>query len=957
MKKIIFFVCFITTNTLLAQEYFQQEVNYKINVELDDINHTLIGNIEIEYTNNSNDDLEFIWFHLWPNAYKDKTSALSKQLLENGDKSLYYAKEEEKGRIDGLKFKINNKIVRWDYHPEHQDICKIILKNPLTKGNSIIISTPFHVKIPHAKFSRLGHMSQSYMITQWYPKPAVYDKDGWHPMPYLDQGEFYSEFGKFDVSITLPNNYTVGATGELQTKSEITRLNKLAIITDTIKRFKNDMSFPPSDLNKKTLRFTQENVHDFAWFADKRFHVLKGEVELPNSKKKVTLWSMFTNNEAELWRNSIEYIHDAIYYYSLWNGDYKYKHCIAVDGTISAGSGMEYPNITIIGEMKNSYLLEEVIVHEVGHNWFYGMLANNERKYPWLDEGINSHNELRYMRLKYPNYNSQTHEMPSFIKKLFDLEKYTNKQMNWELGYLMNAWIAKDQPIALGSKQFTYENYFDIAYGKAAIAFDYLMSYLGEELYDKCMQEYFRKWCFKHPKPKDLQEVFESISKKDLSWFFEDLIKTTKQIDYSILKIEKKTKDLFITLKNIGDINAPIVISGIKNNESMYPLWIDGFEGEKKVRYFNGDYDYIQIDFYGDMPEIERKNNIMRVKGPLKKVEPLKLQILGSMYRTDRTQLFFIPIINYNVYNKFNYGLSIYNKFLPKGGFSYQLSPVFNSNNQNIYGRLKLEYLRYKTNNSYIKFNINAEKFLYTYQNEYLRIEPQINIKFNNKNLRSTRNTFFSTSYIHLNKQEETIGFIKSKFNFINDKTINPYNILVGGEFSKKYQKASLILNFKKDLNKNKNISIRTYLGYVNSETKKYNLKMSGWNGADDYLFSENSFSRSNKNPHKIPYHQEIFINEGGLKHTTNDSLNSSIYLITISGEYNLNDYINFYLEGGTNGKQNAYGAGFRLPILFNTLNLYMPIYNEEGNIKFDSSYKNNIRFNINLNSILNLQI
>ncbi|HIG32450.1 MAG TPA: M1 family peptidase, partial [Flavobacteriales bacterium] len=444
MKNVTLGILTLLCLNLSAQDYFQQEVNYTIDVELDDENHTLKGMEYIDYTNNSPNDLDFLWFHIWPNAYKDNSTALFKQALELGDKKGYYSSEQERGFINGLNFKVNGEMIKWDYHPEHIDICKLLLNKPLKAGESIRISTPFFVKIPDAKFSRLGHVDQSYMITQWYPKPAVFDKDGWHEMPYLGMGEFYSEFGSFDVSITLPSNYTVGATGDLQNPEEISRLNKLAKITDTISNFGEDMSFPVSDLSTKTLRYIQKDVHDFGWFADKRYHVLKGEVKLPHSKGKVTLWTMFTNNEADLWKNSIEYMHDAVYYYSLWNGDYPYKQCTAVDGTISAGGGMEYPNVTVIGESGNAKALEEVIMHEVGHNWFYGMLGSNERLHPWMDEGINSHNELRYMRRKYPEYNMLLGNLPKFIKKSLDLEDYSNKQIMGEMMYFMNAWTGKD---------------------------------------------------------------------------------------------------------------------------------------------------------------------------------------------------------------------------------------------------------------------------------------------------------------------------------------------------------------------------------------------------------------------------------------------------------------------------------------------------------------------------------
>ena len=138
---------------------------------------------------------------------------------------------ELKGYIDSLDFKVGSKTVQWNLLPGQPDICKLILNEPLCPGDTIIITTPFHVKIPKGVTSRLGHIGESYQISQWYPKPAVYDKTGWHQMSYLDQGEFYSEFGSFDVSITLPDNYTVGATGTSRMKTEMERLDKLAADT------------------------------------------------------------------------------------------------------------------------------------------------------------------------------------------------------------------------------------------------------------------------------------------------------------------------------------------------------------------------------------------------------------------------------------------------------------------------------------------------------------------------------------------------------------------------------------------------------------------------------------------------------------------------------------------------------------------------------------------------------
>ncbi len=402
MKHLLLFILLsllpFTSFSQTEEEYFQQEVNYEIRVELDDKTHELRGFETVTYKNNSPKNLQYIYFHLWPNAYKNHKTALCKQKLEDKNTLLYFAPDSAIGYMDGLEFKTGEESLQWELTADNKDVCIVYLIEALKPGETVEISTPFKVKIPLGVFSRMGHLGQSYQITQWYPKPAVYDRDGWHEMPYLDQGEFYSEYGTFDVYITLPKNYVVGATGDLVNgEQELKWLNELAEKTAKIDSFDNkDLKFPPSSNLTKTLHYHQEKVHDFAWFADKRYHVLKGEVELPHSKRKVTTWAMFTNNEAQLWQKSIEYLNDATYYYSLWNGDYPYNHVTAVDGALSAGGGMEYPNITVIGESGDDFGLETVIMHEVGHNWFYGILGNNERDHPWMDEGLNSMNEKKF---------------------------------------------------------------------------------------------------------------------------------------------------------------------------------------------------------------------------------------------------------------------------------------------------------------------------------------------------------------------------------------------------------------------------------------------------------------------------------------------------------------------------------------------------------------------------------
>ena len=369
---------------LYGNQYFQQMVKYEIDVTLNDTTHTLSGYEKMEYINNSPDTLEFIWFHLWPNAYKNDSTAFAKQQIKSGSRRFANSDEEDRGFIDSLDFLVDGIEAKWENHANWIDVAKIMLPNLLLPGKSVIIETPFFIKLPLV-FSRLGHSGKHYEITQWYPKPAVYDHRGWHPMPYLNMGEFYSEYGIFDVKITLPKDYRLMATGDLVNgEDELYWLDSLAAQGDSLhllpkKELKKKLKLmkknaekaetvDSSDIEMKTLHFHQENVHDFAWFADKNWIVRKGELLLSDSTRNITLWSFYLPKNAELWENSIEYLHDSGYWYSKFYGDYPYNHLTAVDGDMSAGGGMEYPNITVISTAPSKDFLEYVIMHEVGHN-------------------------------------------------------------------------------------------------------------------------------------------------------------------------------------------------------------------------------------------------------------------------------------------------------------------------------------------------------------------------------------------------------------------------------------------------------------------------------------------------------------------------------------------------------------------------------------------------------------
>lgn len=530
-------IFFLLLSGVVHAQYFQQKVDVDLRVRLNDQNHSLDGQATYLYTNQSPDTLRFIWFHLWPNAYKNDRTAMSEQMVQHNDNRFYFSKPGDKGYINQLAFEVNGVKANIEDHPRHIDIVQLILPQPLLPGATARITTPFHVQLP-LNVSRGGHVGNSYQITQWFPKPAVYDRKGWHPMPYLDQGEFYSEFGDYTVSITLPQDYVVAATGVLNTESEIQWLQERAkqplpakdakpqtkktgaavngktVQSGTVKSAADKGMIQPV-ISEKTLRFTQTNVHDFAWFADKNFQVQLDTIQVAG---RIVHASLFYMPESyKYWQPAMQYITRAIHLHSEWIGAYPFETVSVVQGPLPFDGGMEYPTITLIAPLDDDNSVDEVIFHEVGHNWFQGILASNERAYPWMDEGMNSYYDQRYRKWKseqrkqVAKQNRQafpSSHVPASYEKLL-LETVVNQQ-----------W---DQPINTPSEAFTPENYSVIAYYKAAAWMEAGAEQLGQALFDQCMQNYFQSWKFKHPYPADFQASMEQSSGRSLQTWFDQL--------------------------------------------------------------------------------------------------------------------------------------------------------------------------------------------------------------------------------------------------------------------------------------------------------------------------------------------------------------------------------------------------------------------------------------------------
>jgi Peptidase family M1 domain len=517
MKTINLLTLLLICTAVHAQDnYWQQQLHYNIKATLNDTEKSITGFETIVYKNNSPNQLDFIWFHIWPNAYKNESTALYRQ-IKNDESRATKMKDFGSGYIDGLNFKVNDELVKTEAHsnPQYIDIIKVVLSKPLLPGDSIAISTPFKVKLP-PYFSRSGYAETQFMACQWYPKPAVFDKDGWHEFPYLDMGEFYSEYATYDVSITLPSAYIVSATGQLQTQEELLNYKKIGQANVQNRKAKPTLYTFSFTTDTKTLNYHAEQVPDFAWFADKDFVIHYDTIHF-SSGRVVDAFSYYHNKKNTIWNNSMDYIKDGTRKYSNWIGEYAYPVVQVVEGPKNnASGGMEYPMVTLITSPDAKVeRLDAVIAHEIGHNWFMSMLGSNERAHTWMDEGLNTYFQFMYEAEKYRANSIFGDAIPKEIKKLpvddFLRTVYTVIEKN----------IPMQSAMDISAEKFkTSDEYGIVSYVKTALWLYLIESAIGKDKLGLAIQNYFNKWKFKHPQPADMQAAFEEATAANLSEVF-----------------------------------------------------------------------------------------------------------------------------------------------------------------------------------------------------------------------------------------------------------------------------------------------------------------------------------------------------------------------------------------------------------------------------------------------------
>ncbi|MGS2762526.1 M1 family metallopeptidase [Sinomicrobium sp. M5D2P9] len=534
-----------------AQEtsgYWQQHVDYKMDVDMDVKNFRYTGKQELVYTNNSPDVLDKVFYHLYFNAFQPGSEMdVRLKTISDPDKRMVINKgtkeePEYESRIGMLKpeetgyLKVQS--LTQDGQPVTYEtvgtILEVKLTSPLKPGASARLLMDFEGQVP-SQIRRSGRNSSegvALSMTQWYPKMAEYDFEGWHADPYIGR-EFHGVWGDFDVKISIDKDYILGGTGILQNGDEIGYGYEKQ--GTKVKRPKG---------KKLTWHFNAEKVHDFAWAADPEY--IHDTLETPGG---VTLHFLYKDNPeiVENWKKLQPKTAALLDFYNKNIGPYPWKQYSVIQG---GDGGMEYAMCTLITGKRSFGSLVGVTAHEMAHAWFQHLLATNESKHPWMDEGFTS-----------------------FISDLAENEimerNRPNPFENAYRSYFMLAMSGKEQPQTTHGDRYA-ENmaYSFSAYSKGEVFLAQLGYIIGQDKLMEALQKYYEDFKFKHPTPNDFKRVAEKVSGFQLDWYLIDWTMTTNTIDYGIKEVTEEGNSTKVTMERIGLMPMPIDVLVVYNDDS-----------------------------------------------------------------------------------------------------------------------------------------------------------------------------------------------------------------------------------------------------------------------------------------------------------------------------------------------------------------------------------------------------
>ena len=876
---------------------------------------------EIFFFNNSDSILNHIYLHNWANSFRDRKTPLSKRLIKDFKKDLYFAKPDEIGYTTIKNLTVDFENIVFNEAPNQADIIDIQLNSPLLPAEKRTIIITYSLKIPDAKFTSYGKTAIGYHLRFWYMTPAIF-QNGWKLMSNLNTDDLFENTTDFTIEIKIPKPYVLESNlYQYETKNEKN--------TDYYLVGKNKTNVILS-INK-TPQLKTYKVNDVAIYTD----ILNDKIEDTKCIDILSRELLFIEKYLG------KYSHKEIYIDKITKDKNPIVGLSQLPSFIRPFSEEFKWDITLFKALSIAYLENRMFL--------------NLREEYWLLDGIQNYLMMEYIKTYYPEIKLLGKFSDKWYLKNFNISKLKFNE-KYPLIYQFVSRQFLDQALITPVDSLSNFNRKIANKYKAGLAIKYLKNFLGDSILTSSIRELYQEKSEKLISTADFKEIITKKTTKNLDWFFEDFIKTNKKIDYTIDDVFVEKDSLKVSIRNKRNITTPVLLYGLTDKEIIFKKWFTNIDDTATVSIPNQNINKVVLNYEDIYPEL---NTLDNWKSLDKKIfnKPLKFNLIKDINDPYYNQLFYQPNVSYNFYNGAILGVRVHNKPLIKRNLEASIAPAYATNSGTVIGQFSFLLNQYfeETSIYRIRYGIAGLTLDYAPNLSYKSLVPFVNMEFKRKDLRDATSEILSARLVHIDKEvlpntiqtdQDNYSVLSINYSFINPDIIKEIRYNFSTEIAQNFSKVAADIRFRSLTTSDTQLDFRFFIGTFLSNKTTGDYFSFGLDRANDYLFQLNYFGRSEDSG---IFSQQFIIAEGGFKSVL-PSRFANQFMTSFNSSFGLWKWVEFYNDVAFLKNRNspvffAYNNGIRLNFVHQILEVYFPLYSNNGWEISQGNYQEKIRF------------
>lgn len=907
--------------TFLYGASYGQQYTF-IKAELNDTIKSIYIQQRIEYRNLSSDTLQEIYLNDWMNAFSNKRTPLARRFFEDYDRDFHFARQEKRGgtTINSVLDQ-NFAPISWNRLLENPDLIKIVPESPLLPGQKYVINLNYSVKIPSEDFTRFGFSNKGkYQLRYWFLTPGVY-KDGWQVYSHKNMNDLY--IPKLDLEIELKLPATLAAISGLE-------VEKIEPQNNT-----NTVFLKGSERLDTELFLTQK--YDFEDFETDSLHVLTNMHD--DGLSPVIKSSII--------KRIVDFLQDHL-------GQYPHNKVLSTQEQYSSNPvyGLnQLPRFLRPFPEGFNYDLKQF--KTLTGNYLQNSLMLNPRKDKWIYDAIQTYLMMEYINENYPDL-----KVIGSLSEVFGIRWFHASDLKFNDQYpLLYLYMARqnlDQPLAFPQDSLSKFNKNLANPYKAGVGFKYLENFLEDQTIAYSIKEFYNKYKLRPVSAEDFKDLLKRNAGKDIEWFFEDYVNTKEKIDFKIRRVKKVGDSLEVTIKNRTENGMPIPLYGIKDGEIVYKTWVEHDEKTKTVTIPAKRVQKVVLNYEGQVPELNQRNNYRTVDGFINK--PLQFRLLKDVEDPRYTQVFFMPEFEFNLYDGPSFGVKLYNSTILKKNFEFEIAPLYGTKSQTFVGSAGFSHqIFFEDQHLYsIQYGAVGSRFSYGYNLFYERITPYLSLSFRNSLLRNSGKEYFLIRNVNVNRDQNLenpvevpdYSVFNIKYTYSNPGLIEYVIGRTDFQVAEKFAKASFTLDYRKLLKNDRQINVRFFGGaFLYNDLPDSDYFSFALDRPTDYLFDYNYYGRSETSG---IFSQQIILAEGGFKSQLEPKF-ANQWITTVNSSSTIWKWIFAYADVGLVKNRDKspkflYDSGIRASIIQDHFEIFFPVYSTDG-WEFSVNYDQKIRF------------